>query len=84
MVDDKTEPTGQEKLISTTENLPYKTYKVVHKENALSEDYALLWPHNTRTVENGRERSYFVNFNISFSAVLHKCSLNMLNMSAFS
>ena len=42
MVDDKTEPTGQEKLISTTENLPYKTYKVVHKENELSEDYALL------------------------------------------
>lgn len=52
MVDDKTEPTGQEKLISTTENLPYKTYKVVHKENELSEDYALLWPHNT-IAENG-------------------------------
>lgn len=52
MVDDKTEPTGQEKSISTTENLPYKTYKVVHKENALSEDYELLWPHNT-IVENG-------------------------------
>lgn len=52
MVDDKTEPIDQEKLISMTENLPYKTYKVVHKENALSEDYALLCPHNT-IVDNG-------------------------------
>lgn len=54
MVDDKIEPIGQETLISRTKNLrlPYKTYKVVHKENALLEDCALLCPYDT-IVENG-------------------------------